>query len=256
MSDISAPFVLRELNTIGYKEAPDEPARIFGQWSFLYLISGEVLTYTGGNSVLCKGHNLLLVPPGTEFRVRWYKDSIGYVGGFDESILKDGSLPLLRITAPLRVVIPYQDEPFADELLAAMFRYRGTMDFAVSAIDLLLNMLRPSDDSSSILSRMFLDDIFGTEPVTGGPGYYAALYGLTESELNKTMKEETGRTAGAWIAAARLSKAKVLLKDGALPMSEVSARAGFEDQSYFARFFKKYEGVTPSQYRRDILKKS
>ena len=44
MKNISAPIVLRRLNTIGYKEAPNEPARRFAQWSFLYLISGAGAT--------------------------------------------------------------------------------------------------------------------------------------------------------------------------------------------------------------------
>jgi len=106
MKNISAPIVLRRLNTIGYKEAPNEPARRFAQWSFLYLISGEVLTHTGSDSVLCASHDVLLVPPGTEFRVLWYKDSVGYFGGFEESFLLGRTLPLLRATAPVKIGSP------------------------------------------------------------------------------------------------------------------------------------------------------
>lgn len=256
MKNLSAPFVLRELNTIGYKEAPNEPARTFAQWSFLYLISGEVLTFTGGESILCGSHNILLVPPGTEFQVRWYKDSIGYTGGFDESKLKDRSLPLLRITVPKKVIISYVDEIFADELMAALQRNLAVPEIAASCIDLLLSMLQPAEESASKLCRVFLDDIFCGAPVIGGPQEYASRQGIQEAELNRILKEETGRTASAWIAIARMSLAKRYLKDESLSMSEVCERVGLDDQSYFARFFRKQEGVSPSKYRKDILKKS
>ncbi|MBQ9184537.1 MAG: helix-turn-helix transcriptional regulator [Bacteroidales bacterium] len=256
MKNISAPFVLRELNTIGYKEAPDEPARAFAQWSFLYLISGEVLTYTGGESILCGSHNILLVPPGTEFRVRWYKDSIGYTGGFEEASLKDRSLPLLRLTSPRKVRISYSDEIFADELMAALSRHLSVPEIAASCIDLLLSLLQPAEETGSTISRVFLDDIFSGAPVCGGPQLYAGRQGIREADLNRVLKEETGRTAGDWIAVARISLAKRYLRDPSLSMAEVSERVGLDDQSYFARFFRKLEGVTPSEFRKDIFKKS
>lgn len=257
MKNISASFVLRELNTIGYKEAPDEPVRIFAQWSFLYLISGEVLTFTCGESVLCGGHDVLLVPPGNEFRVRWYKDSIGYFGGFDESVLKDQSQPLLRLASPQKVKIAYAEEIFADELMATLSRHIGVRSIAASCIDMLLSLLCTATESfASKTCRVFLDEVFRGTPVAGGPGAYAARQGIREADLNRVLKEETGRTAGEWIAISRLSIAKRCLMDPSLPMTEVSERAGIDDPSYFARFFRKHEGITPTAYRRLFVKKS
>ncbi|MDF2596482.1 MAG: uncharacterized protein K0R69_2823, partial [Clostridia bacterium] len=34
-----------------------------------------------------------------------------------------------------------------------------------------------------------------------------------------------------------------------LSMKEISAEIGYIDANYFTRVFKKYEGVTPSEYR-------
>ncbi len=256
MKNISAPIVLRRLNTIGYKEAPNEPARRFAQWSFLYLISGEVLTHTGSDSVLCASHDVLLVPPGTEFRVLWYKDSVGYFGGFEESSLLGRTLPLLRATVPVKVRIPYSDEIFADELMEYLSRHLQEPELAASSLDLLLRILRTGSSEGSSICRVFLDDVFCGAPVLDGPSDFAARQGISEADLNREVKEETGRTAGEWIAISRLSLAKLYLKDPSLSMAEVSEKTGIEDQSYFARFFKKHEGVTPSQYRNDILKKS
>lgn len=51
----------------------------------------------------------------------------------------------------------------------------------------------------------------------------------------------------------RITKACELLRDDQLPISEISAKVGYSDHSYFTRVFKKYIGQSPSQYRRQHL---
>lgn len=46
----------------------------------------------------------------------------------------------------------------------------------------------------------------------------------------------------------RLAKAKTLLAGGAFSVKETAEKCGFGSQYYFSRFFRKYAGVTPSQY--------
>ncbi|MBP3605287.1 MAG: helix-turn-helix domain-containing protein, partial [Clostridia bacterium] len=43
---------------------------------------------------------------------------------------------------------------------------------------------------------------------------------------------------------------KELLLELSLSVAEVAARCGFEDESYFCRFFKKHEGISPGAFRR------
>ena len=78
---------------------------------------------------------------------------------------------------------------------------------------------------------------------------YASALGVTPNYLNKTVKHHTHRTAIDWIEIARLNLAKQLLRDPEVPIVDVAARTGLDDQSYFARFFKKKTGLTPSQFR-------
>ncbi len=53
-----------------------------------------------------------------------------------------------------------------------------------------------------------------------------------------------------WVEIARVNWAKALLKDRKRPVSEVSYAVGIDDPSYFTRFFRKYTGYTPSEFRR------
>ena len=50
----------------------------------------------------------------------------------------------------------------------------------------------------------------------------------------------------------RISRAKRLLAGTDTPVIDVAAAVGLEDQSYFARLFKKGTGMTPSAFRKKM----
>lgn len=78
---------------------------------------------------------------------------------------------------------------------------------------------------------------------------YADLLAVTPNHLNKCVKETTGKPASVLIADMLMLEAKVLLGQPRLSISEVAFRLSFDDLSYFARFFKKHTGLTPTEYR-------
>lgn len=47
----------------------------------------------------------------------------------------------------------------------------------------------------------------------------------------------------------RIEKAKNLLKETGLKISEISSRVGYSQTSYFGSIFRKFEGCTPKEYR-------
>ncbi|MFC3340839.1 helix-turn-helix transcriptional regulator [Paenibacillus abyssi] len=66
--------------------------------------------------------------------------------------------------------------------------------------------------------------------------------------LSKTFKEVVGINFIDYLTHIRLEKARELLRDTDLKISEVADEVGYQ-HSYFNRLFKKQEGVTPSRYR-------
>lgn len=52
----------------------------------------------------------------------------------------------------------------------------------------------------------------------------------------------------------RMNHAKIKLATTNMMMSEIAAEIGFESEQYFSRIFKKYEGITPTAYRKNQLK--
>ncbi len=62
-------------------------------------------------------------------------------------------------------------------------------------------------------------------------------------------KSETGQTLNQYITEYRMEKAKLLLKDARFKITDVSSRVGYSDGNYFGKSFKKYSGLSPSEYR-------
>lgn len=78
---------------------------------------------------------------------------------------------------------------------------------------------------------------------------YAELLHVSENHLTHLVKERTTKTSKDLIREKQIIETKRLLKHTALTISEISHHLNFKDQSYFTKFFKKSEGVTPLTYR-------
>lgn len=76
---------------------------------------------------------------------------------------------------------------------------------------------------------------------------------LNPQYISQLFKNEIGVNFLTYLTNIRMEKAKKLLLSTALPITDVAERAGYTDYRVFTKVFKKTEGVTPSQYRRDFL---
>ncbi len=81
--------------------------------------------------------------------------------------------------------------------------------------------------------------------------FYARQLEITPNHLNKSVKAATGRTAISLLNEMSILDAKMRLNHTNQTISEIAFQLGFEDQSYFSRFFKKATGLTPSEYRKE-----
>ncbi|MCQ6561350.1 response regulator [Paenibacillus mendelii] len=72
---------------------------------------------------------------------------------------------------------------------------------------------------------------------------------LNSSYLSRLIKAECNQTFTDLLTRYRLEKAKQLLRDPHCKVYEVAELVGFTDPHYFATRFKKYAGLTPSEYR-------
>lgn len=76
----------------------------------------------------------------------------------------------------------------------------------------------------------------------------AAAY-LSEYHFARLFKQICGITPHVYLANLRLDRARKLLAETTLPISEIASAVGYQSQSHFTKIFKSITGVTPRVYR-------
>ena len=72
---------------------------------------------------------------------------------------------------------------------------------------------------------------------------------LSAQHLCTTVKQQTGKTVADLIADVVIMDAKALLKSTNMPIKEISISLSFPNVSFFGKYFKRYVGMSPQQYR-------
>lgn len=80
---------------------------------------------------------------------------------------------------------------------------------------------------------------------------YASQLHITPLYLNEITKEVTGFTASYWIQKEILLESQKLLFYTNMDVKEIAFSLGYEDHTYFSRFFKKNIGVTAGIFRQN-----
>ncbi|MDO4294258.1 MAG: response regulator [Eubacteriales bacterium] len=73
---------------------------------------------------------------------------------------------------------------------------------------------------------------------------------LSIGHLSSLIRRETGMSFSEYVTKKRMEDAKGLLCKPELSVEEIAQSVGYQDYFYFTKAFKKYEGVSPSVYRK------
>ncbi|MHC6227431.1 helix-turn-helix domain-containing protein [Pseudomonas sp. X10] len=73
---------------------------------------------------------------------------------------------------------------------------------------------------------------------------------LSRSYFTRAFKRSTGLSPHDWLLKMRVEKAKTLMRDSSLCLSQIGLECGFSDQSHFSRVFLKLTGSAPANWRR------
>ena len=79
-------------------------------------------------------------------------------------------------------------------------------------------------------------------------------YKINKCYFCNLFKKETGYTFINYLNNYKVEKSKELLKNLSLSLLDVSLAVGYNNQSYYSTIFKKFTGITPLEYRANIIK--
>ena len=95
---------------------------------------------------------------------------------------------------------------------------------------------------------LLLNQHFRTEKTVR---YYAQRLHVTANHLNAICRRTLNKTASRLIQERVIAEATRLLAHSAQSVAQVAYAVGFEDASYFTRYFRKYTGHTPETFRQN-----
>ena len=108
----------------------------------------------------------------------------------------------------------------------------------------------PQEERSILLITRYLQEHLAEEISLS---VLAEEFHLSAQYISQLFKSEIGVGFLAYLTNIRMEQAKKLLLSTSLSIAEVSEQSGYSDYRVFTKVFKKAEGITPSQYRRDFL---
>lgn len=81
----------------------------------------------------------------------------------------------------------------------------------------------------------------------------ATAFHFSENYLIRIFRDAMGTTPHAYLSAARIRKAKLLLSTSNITADRVAYECGFADYAHFYRTFRKEIGCSPREYRKELL---
>ena len=82
--------------------------------------------------------------------------------------------------------------------------------------------------------------------------FYADLLHVSPQHLSTTVNKVTGKTVTDIIAKLVITDAQAKLKSTDMTIQEIAYSLNFPDISFFGKYFKRYTGMSPKQYRENI----
>ena len=80
--------------------------------------------------------------------------------------------------------------------------------------------------------------------------YYAKKMNMQPSALCRLVKKESGHTAMEIINSTLIMDAKTQLRTCEAPVKDIALNLGFNNATFFNKFFKKHVGMTPQMFRK------
>ncbi|MCI6275227.1 MAG: AraC family transcriptional regulator [Clostridium sp.] len=167
---------------------------------------------------------------------------------------------LVKLTAPSKEDIYFAIGPFYVDLAIPKYniplKSRDCINYLTQFISLIFeNILFTSTNSINYSNYVIdaIDYIHENYNDNLNVDTICCHIKISKNYLCNIFKKETGESIITFLNKYRIEKSKDFLKDRSYSMLNVAISVGFQDQSYFCRTFKKYNGISPSEYRNQFF---
>lgn len=239
-----------------------DKGRVMDNYQLVYITQGRGWYYESPDKrVALNSGSMLIIPPYTwhsycpDKKTGWQEYWIGIRGPHIDSRYENGFFCRRKIIHEIGLheqVIGYYKEAIeialseksgyqqvlaaiANSILAYTLYYDHRVTQSRSVTD------DKMDRARSMMREKFLSDIT--------PVQVAEAINMSYSWFRKTFKKYTNMSPAHYITFLKLQKAKSLLFNSSMSVKEIAFSLNYEDAAYFSSIFKKYIGLSPSEYR-------
>lgn len=110
-----------------------------------------------------------------------------------------------------------------------------------------------SDDSSTVIKRMYyyMEKNYDQDLKVEG---FARMFNYNSNYLGKVFRKEMGDSFNNILDTIRIVNAKRLLLETDMKVYQISEKVGYNNIDYFYLKFKKYVGISPKEYKREMIR--
>lgn len=243
------------------------------------LIRGENRCHYADKSIYLTGSNLLFFSPHIPYTWEPLSDETGYFCIFSEDFFAEGSrkdlklLPMFALGGKPAYSLTSDMDNFISSLFQKMLsediRAAYYQDISRAYLNEIIykslcwqptEKLYTGSNASVRLTDVFFE-VLNREFNTGSThltapmrsaSQYADFINVHTNHLNNIIKQTTGKTTSEHIFERLSVEAQTLLRNTNLTVSEISYRLGYQEPAHFFHFFRKKNGVSPSEYRKQL----
>lgn len=257
-------FYIHGLSDNTYELKMPLPSHRQTNHSIILVIKGSIIASSGFDNYTVEQNTMIVIPAGQITSLSFMSDDIeGFYLHFSDDYLSHSKVDLSKWLN--RPVIKFANTEL--EHLTTLLKRMQKLNEKEATADIiklyLSTFLAEMEQSSDFRLRV---NFSAHERLTmefkgllnyhvtknKSVRYYAAELNVTPNHLNKSVKTTLGRSASGLIDEMLVLEAKVLMQKKNMSVSEIAFETGFEDVSYFGRFFKKHTGFAPTEYRNRI----
>lgn len=250
----------------------DFPCRIKSE-IFVLCMSGEVEASVNLNRVKVKAYDFVTIQPGTIIQIHHVEGELElYIGGFSSKYIEQANLDssnlsslYLTLGRPIITLKP-EGAVLLRDYFSLLIRLQDSLNESYlklitphlyndihAGIQAMYNK-RVQDTGheqtrSEAISKNFTQLVMQNYKMTRNVAWYAQKMGITQAHLCTSVKQSTGSTCVEIISRMVIMDAKSQLKSTRATIQEISDSLNFANMSFFGKYFKRYVGMSPLEYR-------
>jgi AraC family transcriptional regulator, arabinose operon regulatory protein len=232
-----------------------------GNYAFV-LFKSESEVILKGQSMVVEKNTYMLFHPSSCYLYRevekpFVNDWFHCEGESIQEFLEQISFPMdepIKAADPLLISRSIMD-------LHNMLRLGGPhgdriMDYDIKSLLMKLSNLHHRSSLPDRTNRYYLqlselrNELYRSPAASYSVNELAAKVNMSKSYFQHTYKELFGCSVITDIINGRLEYARYLLDNSSSSIAQIAKMCGYENETHFMRQFKKFTGVTPSQYKR------